>query len=72
MLNDFLFCPYSIYLHTVYRGTEEETCKATPQLAGTPAHARIETNAESRPGLFRSFPVASDKLGVYGYVDEFF
>lgn len=30
-LNDFLFCPYSTYLHQVYRGTEEETVKAISQ-----------------------------------------
>lgn len=45
-LNDFLFCPYSLYLHQVYRGTaEEETVKATPQLVGTEAHLRKEGNS---------------------------
>ena len=29
--NDFLFCPYSIYLHQMNRETEEETVKAIPQ-----------------------------------------
>lgn len=45
-LNDFLFCPYSLYLHQVYRGTaEEETVKSTPQLVGTVAHLRKEGNS---------------------------
>lgn len=37
-LNDFLFCPYPLYLHMVYRDTEEEAAKAVPQKAGTFAH----------------------------------
>lgn len=24
MLNDYIFCPYSIYLHNVYANTDEE------------------------------------------------
>ena len=40
-LNDFLFCPYSLYLHMVYRDTEEEAAKAVPQKAGTFAHQKV-------------------------------
>ena len=31
-LNDFIFCPYSIYLHQVYWSTDEETYKALPHI----------------------------------------
>ena len=30
-LNDFIFCPYSIYLHNVYMETDESVYHATPQ-----------------------------------------
>lgn len=64
-LNDFLFCPYSIYLHQIYGGTEEETVKALPQKAGTAAHKKIESETEGRPGVLRSLPVLSESLGIY-------
>ena len=37
-LNDFIFCPYSIYLHNVYMDTDEELYHATPQTKGRIAH----------------------------------
>ena len=33
-LNDFIFCPYSIYLHNVYMGGDEDIVHATPQTQG--------------------------------------
>ena len=33
-LNDFIFCPYSIYLHGVYMESDEDLYKATPQIKG--------------------------------------
>lgn len=34
MLNDFIFCPYSIYLHNVYMETDENMYHAVPQIMG--------------------------------------
>ncbi len=31
-LNDFIFCPYSIYLHNVYMEADETMYHATPQI----------------------------------------
>ena len=42
LLNDFIFCPYSIYLHNVYMEEDETLYKATPQIRGTIAHEGIE------------------------------
>jgi CRISPR-associated protein Cas4 len=33
-LNDFIFCPYSIYLHNVYMEADEGLYHATPQTQG--------------------------------------
>lgn len=41
-LNDFIFCPYSIYLHSVYMESDEDLYKATPQTKGTIAHQGVD------------------------------
>lgn len=46
-LNDFIFCPYSIYLHSVYMDTEDEVYKAMPQTTGTAAHQSVDTKTAS-------------------------
>lgn len=45
-LNDFIFCPYSIYLHNVYMETDEDIFKTIVQLSGTNAHKA--TNSKKR------------------------
>ena len=37
-LNDFIFCPYSIYLHNVYENTDESIFHVTPQTQGRIAY----------------------------------
>jgi CRISPR-associated protein Cas4 len=46
-LNDFIFCPYSIYLHNVYMETDEDNYHATPQTRGKVAHQSIDNKASS-------------------------
>ena len=41
-LNDFIFCPYSIYLHNVYENTDESIFHATPQTQGRIAHETVD------------------------------
>ena len=33
-LNDFIFCPYSIYLHNVYMESDKDIFQAVPQTSG--------------------------------------
>lgn len=40
-LNDFIFCPYSIYLHNVYMDMDKDAYHATPQTRGRNAHAGV-------------------------------
>ena len=68
-LNDFLFCPYSIYLHGIYQGAEEQAVKATVQNEGTRAHKEKEKTAEGAKLV--SLPVLSEKLGVFGIIDKY-
>ena len=41
-LNDFIFCPYSIYLHIVYMESDEGLYHATPQTQGRIAHETVD------------------------------
>ncbi len=42
-LNDFIFCPYSIYLHNVYMESDNSMFHAAPQTTGRIAHRTIDT-----------------------------
>ena len=41
-LNDFIFCPYSIYLHNVYMETADDMYKAVPQIEGMLSHQGVD------------------------------
>ena len=57
-LNDFIFCPYSIYLHSVYMESDEDLYKATPQIKGTIAHNGVdEKKSSTRRSDIMSLPV---------------
>lgn len=67
-LNDFIFCPYSIYLHSVYMESDEDLYKATPQIKGTIAHQGVdEKKSSTRRSDIMSLPVYCDELGIIGY-----
>lgn len=69
-LNDFIFCPYSIYLHNVYMEADEGLYHATPQYKGRYAHRTVdEKNYSTRTNELTSLSVCSDKLGLIGKID---
>ena len=71
-LNDFIFCPYSIYLHSVYMESDEELYKATPQTKGTIAHQGVdEKKGSTRKSDIMSLPVYCDELGISGKIDVY-
>lgn len=71
-LNDFIFCPYSIYLHSVYMDADEDVYKATPQTKGTLAHTGVdEKTGSTRKADLMSLPVYSDELGISGKIDVY-
>lgn len=60
-LNDFIFCPYSIYLHNVYMETADDIYKATPQTKGTITHQGVDKKKSStRKSDIMSLPVYSN------------
>ena len=68
-LNDFVFCPYSIYLHNVYMDTDESLFHATPQTRGRIAHKSIDNkSANNCKDNLISYPVYSAKIGLMGSI----
>ena len=64
-LNDFIICPYSIYLHNVYMETDETMYHAIPQTQGRMAHETIDKKtASNRSDVILSLPVYSEEYGL--------
>ena len=63
-LNDYIFCPYSIYLHNVYMEADERLYHATPQTQGAIAHSAVgKKTASTAKNEIQALPVSSDLLG---------
>ena len=69
-LNDFIFCPYSIYLHNVFMGGDEDLFHAVPQTQGKAAHSSIdEKQYSSRKNEIVGISVYSNQFGIAGKID---
>ncbi|MBU4537067.1 MAG: type V CRISPR-associated protein Cas4 [Weeksellaceae bacterium] len=68
-LNDFIFCPYSIYLHEIYNYTKEDTYHSKSQSKGRRLHDFIEN--DTNPNDWKSAFVYSEKLKIYGKIDDY-
>ncbi|MCZ2140840.1 MAG: type V CRISPR-associated protein Cas4 [Bacteroidia bacterium] len=74
-LNDFVFCPYSIYLHQVFDNTSDEVYSASPQQTGKAEHVHIDTcNTQNRQAnsVLKGVYVISNQLGLYGKIDTYY
>lgn len=70
VLNDFIFCPYSIYLHNVYVESDEGIYQATPQTRGRIAHESTDnkTYSTSKDNI-TALTVYSEYFGLVGKID---
>ena len=69
-LNDFLFCPKSIYFHNLYGQYNSSTYHDTPQVAGKIRHESIDEQRYSGAAhLLQALDVFSDKFGICGKID---
>ena len=69
-LNDFIFCPYSIYLHNVYMESDSSVYHASPQTKGKIAHKTIDTKkASNRADELVSLPFYSERYHLMGKID---
>ena len=72
-LNDFVFCPVSIYFHQLYGDADRTLHQAKAQIAGTAAHKTIDAGGYStRANILTGMDVISLKYGVVGKIDIFY
>lgn len=71
-LNDYVFCPYSIYLHNVYSAVDDKLYYTTAQTKGKFAHNSIDNGTYStHKNDLIGIEVFSDKYGLCGKIDLF-
>lgn len=71
-INDFLFCPRSLYLHQIYSSFEVNTYHDTPQTLGGITHENIEDGKyTTSKHVLQALPVYSNRLGIKGKIDVY-
>lgn len=71
-LNDYIFCPYSIYLHNIYNAVDNALYYTTNQTKGKTAHQSIDRNSYStHKNDIVGLEVFSDKYRLCGKIDIF-
>ncbi|MCR4311188.1 MAG: type V CRISPR-associated protein Cas4, partial [Candidatus Taylorbacteria bacterium] len=69
-INDFVYCPVSIYLHSLYENFNTKTYHQTPQIAGTLNHESIETRTYTTSRRFiMGLDVSSERYNLVGKID---
>lgn len=72
MLNDFIFCPVSIYFHGLYEGKEVTTFQSKSQTRGTAAHEAVDHgNYSTRVNMLTGMKVFSEEYGLICIIDMF-
>ncbi len=69
MLNDFIFCPYSIYVHSLFIESDKDIYEAKPQILGKNAHRTIDEKMYTSKDIITSLPIISDNYGLLGKID---
>lgn len=70
LLNDFVFCPKSIYFHNLYGHLENREFQVTDQVAGRLAHQTIDQQKYStRKEIVTGLPVYSSRYNLSGKID---
>ncbi len=69
-INDFLYSPRSLYLHSIYESFAPSEYKADPQIRGTILHEAIDKGTYSSSARYIvGKPVFSEEYGVVGKID---
>ena len=71
-LNDFVFCPASIYFHALEADTEKLMYQSGDQLNGSAAHRSADNGSYStRADVLQGISVFSEEYDVTGKIDTF-
>ena len=71
MLNDFVFCPVSIYFHKLYDGMENVLFQEQYQLNGTKAHETVDKGTYTAPHTIMGVEVYSSQYNLIGRIDMY-
>lgn len=70
LLNDFIFCPVSIYFHKLYGNLEKSLYQEEYQIKGTQAHNSIDKKTYStKTTVLQGIDVYSSKYNILGKID---
>ena len=71
-INDFMYCPVSIYLHSLYENFNTRVYHQTPQVTGTLNHESIETGTYTTARRFiMGLEVSSERYNLVGKIDVY-
>jgi CRISPR-associated protein Cas4 len=71
-INDFLFCPRSLYMHVAAGDISPKSYQDTPQINGNEAHAAVdERRYSNRKNILQGMNIYSEELGIQGKLDTF-
>ena len=71
-LNDFIFCPASIYFHQLYGEKDKMLVQTQYQIEGTQSHEKVDEGKYStRKTVLQAIFVSSDKYRLVGRIDTF-
>lgn len=72
VLNDFVFCPMSIYFHRLYAERENRSFQVTDQINGTSAHLNVDNGEYSTSKhIITSLDAYSEEYNVTCKIDIF-
>lgn len=71
-INDFIFCPLSIYFHGIYESFNEKVYHDTPQTEGKLNHKSIDSGKySSSKKILQGLEIVSLEWGLIGKLDIF-
>lgn len=71
-LNDFIFCPVSIYFHKLYGNLKKDLYQSEYQINGKNAHKAIDNKTYStKKNILQGIDIYSSKYGIEGKIDIF-
>lgn len=71
-INDFIFCPASIYFHKLYGSLDTLLYQSEDQINGTAAHKRVDEGTySSKSNILCGIDVYSEEYNLIGKIDIF-
>ncbi|HIP21045.1 MAG TPA: type V CRISPR-associated protein Cas4 [Sulfurimonas sp.] len=71
-LNDFIFCPRSIYFHQLYGRVSQRLYHTTAQTKGKAAHKTVDTQTyTTAKSVLQGMEVYSDRYKIGGKIDTY-